>query len=307
MGKKLLVILAVLAALISGLLIASKVGMPRPAKQTETVLRVVAAENFWGSIASQIGGARVSVLSVVSDPNADPHEYESNTDTAIALANADYVIVNGAGYDGWAKKLLAANPSRSRKVLDVASLLGKKSGDNPHFWYSPEYVNETAAQIEKDLTALDPAGQSYYAARYQEFENSAAVYQNKIASIKQQFAGTKVASTEDIFSYLANAAGLDLISPPAFMQAVAEGNDPPTQSVAEFQNQLKSKEPAVLVYNQQTITPLTSDMKKMALQEGIPIIGVTEIVQPSNMPFQDWMNAEVTELQNALSAKAGGK
>src|SRR5690242_9025587 len=100
-------------------------------------IQIVAGENFWGSLVSQIGGSHVQVLSIVSDPNADPHEYESNTNNARAIAMANYVIENGAGYDSWADKLLSASSAPNRKVLNVATLLGKKEGDNPHFWYSP--------------------------------------------------------------------------------------------------------------------------------------------------------------------------
>ena len=274
---------------------------------TAGVLHVVAAENFWGSLVSQIGGSHVQVLSVVSDPNADPHEYESNTTDARAVATANYVIENGAGYDSWVDKLVGAGSSPNRKVLNVATLLGKKEGDNPHFWYNPAYVNQATAQMEQDLIALDPANASYYEAQYKTLQASLAPYQNRIATIKQQFGGTKVAATEDIFAYLADAAGLDLVSPPAFIQAVAEGNDPPASSVVEFENQLKGGGIAVLVYNEQTVTPLTENMKKLAADQGIPVIGVTETIQPPDVSFEDWMNAELIGLQNALNAKTLGQ
>ncbi len=273
------------------------------------VLQVVAAENFWGSLASQIGGSRVHVLSVVSDPNADPHEYETNAADARAVAGASYVIENGAGYDSWMDKLLNAGAGSvpDRKVLNVAMLVGKKEGDNPHLWYDPDYVNAAAVQMEQDLVALDPANASYYETQYQTLRSSLAQYQDRIASIKQQFGGTKVAATEDIFAYLANAAGLDLISPPAFIEAVAEGNDPPAASVVQFEDQLKSGGVNVLVYNEQTMTPLTDNMKKIAADQGIPVVGVTETIQPPDVPFQDWMNAQLMALQNALNAKTLGQ
>jgi zinc/manganese transport system substrate-binding protein len=274
---------------------------------SSAVLRVVAAENFWGSLASQIGGAHVQVLSIVSDPNADPHEYESNATDARAVATANYVVENGAGYDSWMDKLVGAGSNPDRKVLNVATLLGKKEGDNPHFWYNPAYVNAASLQMEQDLIALDPADASYYEAQYKALQASLASYQNRVSTIKQQFGGTKVAATEDIFAYLADAAGLDLVSPPAFIQAVAEGNDPPASSVVEFENQLKAGGIAVLVYNEQTVTPLTENMKKLAADQGIPVVGVTETIQPPDVSFEDWMNAELIGLQNALNAKTLGQ
>jgi len=308
MNKKLLILLAVGAILLGG---SGWLVFHEPPKATTAtpagVLRIVAAENFWGSLVSQIGGTHVQVLSIVSDPNADPHEYESNATDARAVATANYVIENGAGYDSWIDKLVGAGSSQDRKVLNVATLLGKKEGDNPHFWYNPIYVNMASLQMEQDLIALNPADASYYDAQYKAFQASLASYQNRILTIRQQFGGTRVAATEDIFSYLADAAGLDLVSPPAFIQAVAEGNDPPASSVVEFENQLQAGGIAVLVYNEQTVTPLTENMKKLAADQGIPVVGVTETIQPPDVSFEDWMNAELIGLQNALNAKTLGQ
>jgi zinc/manganese transport system substrate-binding protein len=273
---------------------------------TPKTIQIVAAENFWGSLVSQIGGTHVQVLSIVSDPNADPHEYESNTANARAFATADYIVVNGAGYDEWADKLISAGIKPNAKVLNVAELIGQQDGDNPHFWYSPDYVNQTTKQMESDLISIDPSNAKDYEQNYANLQVSLSQYQNRIGEIKQQFGGTKVAATESIFEYLANATGLDLVSPPAFTHAVAEGNDPPADSVVQFETQLQSDNVSVLVYNQQTVTPLTDNIKKLASEQGIPVIGITETIQPPDVSFQDWMNAELISLQNALNAKSLG-
>lgn len=270
-------------------------------------LEVVAAENFWGSLVSQIGGNRVNVVSIVSDPNADPHEYESNNTDARDIATANYVILNGAGYDTWANKLISASPNPKRQVLAIATLVGKKEGDNPHLWYNPAYVNQAIYQMEQNLISLDPSSKGYFEQQYNNLQASLAGYKNRIATIKKQYGGTKVAATEDIFAYLAQAAGLNLISPPAFTEAVAEGNDPPTNSVVEFQQQLESGQVKVLVYNEQTVTPLTDTIKQLAAEQNIPIVGVTETIQPPDTSFQVWMNAELIDLQNALNAQELGQ
>lgn len=270
-------------------------------------IQVVAAENFWGSLVSQIGGNKVHVLSIVTDPNADPHEYESNASDARAISTANYVIVNGVGYDTWATKLLSASPNSKRVVLNVGNLVGKQDGDNPHLWYNPTYINTAIAKMEQNLIAIDPSDKAYFQAQYKMLQNNLSPYQNQIASIKHQFGGTKVASTESIFVYLANAAGLDLVSPPAFIDAVAEGNDPPTSSVVQFQQQLQSGQVKALVYNEQTVTPLADSIKQMAATQNIPIVGVTETIQPPDTSFEVWMNAELLQLENALNAKALGQ
>lgn len=275
-------------------------GSSRNQNQSAT-LRIVAGENMWGSLAAQLGGSRVSVTSIISDPNADPHDYESTTASARAFAQADYVILNGAGYDQWGQKLLDANPNSQRKTLTVADLLGKKNGNNPHFWYSPAYVNRTVVQMSDDLTALDPNHAAYYQQQLQKLQRKLAGYQEKIAGIKRTYGGTKIAATEDIVEYTTQAAGLDLISPETFMQATAEGNSPSAGSVATFENQLQSNEPKVLMYNSQTTSKLTENMKKIAQAHNIPVVGVTEIAQPANATFESWMDAQITALQQALS------
>lgn len=270
-------------------------------------IQVVAAENFWGSLMGQLCGTHCNVTSIVTDPNADPHEYEASAGDAKAISNARIVIVNGVGYDDWALKLISASSNPNRTVLNVADLLGVVNGSNPHLWYNPNYVNATVKQMYLDLVAVDPANASYYKQQYENVTASLATVDGRMTEIKQQFSGTKVAATEDIFVYLANATGLDLVSPPEFMQAVAEGTDPSVQSVAQFESQLESGNVSVLVYNEQTVTPLTTQMKQIAIEHNVTVVGVTETIQPPDTTFQVWMNAELLGIQNALNANALGQ
>ena len=262
-------------------------------------IQIVAAENFWGSLVSQIGGNQVDVVSLVSDPNADPHEYEVNASVARLFAKANYVIINGAGYDSWAQSMISSSGTGSL-VLNVAQFLGKKNGDNPHFWYNPDYVNQIIEQMKNNLIKLKPNQRSYFSSNYQKLQNKLKVYQDNLALIKKQFQGVKVASTEDIFYYMASASGLDLISPPEFMQAVANGNDPSASSIVTFQNQLKNHQVKLLIFNSQTINPITDSMKQLASENNIPTVAITETIQPPNQPFQDWMNQEIIDIKSNL-------
>src|SRR5438445_926138 len=273
------------------------------------MVQVVAGENFWGSLVSQLGGTRVQVLSIVTDPNADPHQYESNSANAQAIAIANLVIVNGAGYDDWLLRLLSANNNHGQTVLNVQKLIGQPVTANPHFWYSPYYVYDTVKAMYNALVSIDSSNAAYYRQQYVTLNTSLAVYNARIHKIAQQFSGAPVAATEDIFVYLANATRLNLVSPPAFMQAVAEGNDPPAQSITQFQQLLQggNRSVRVLVYNQQTVTPLTEQIKSMAAQNHIPTVCVTETVPSPDVPFQNWMNGQLIALQNALNAQALGK
>ncbi len=182
------------------------------------VIEVVAAENFWGSLVSQLGGNDTSVLSIVSDPNADPHEYEANTSDAIAITNAQFIIVNGVGYDDWALQLISAETTPNQLVLNVGDLNGVTVGGgvvsgNPHQWYNPPYVNHTIAAMYADLVQIAPSDAAYFQHNYGALNASLASLYGEATSIKTHFAGTVVAATEDIFVYLANFTNLDLVSP----------------------------------------------------------------------------------------------
>jgi zinc/manganese transport system substrate-binding protein len=284
-------------------LAASACGGSTPTAQTGPI-KVVAGQNFWGSIATQLGGSMASVQSVVTNPNADPHEYESNTNDARAVADAGFVILNGAGYDDWANKLLSANPSSHRTVLVAADLLGKKAGDNPHFWYNPDYVTRMADKMTADYKSIDPADSAYFDQQRAAFATALTPYVQRLAEIKAKFSGVAVAATESIFEYMATALGLNLISPPEFMQAVAEGNDPPASAVITFQDQITTKQAKVLVYNVQTATAVTTNIRHLAALADIPVVGVSETLQPESATFQDWQLSQLLALQNALNASA---
>jgi zinc/manganese transport system substrate-binding protein len=267
--------------------------------------RIVAGENFWGSIAQQLAGDHGRVQSVVTDPNTDPHQYESSPNDARAFADADLVILNGAGYDDWGRKLLDANPSPTRRVLTLAGLLGKQSGDNPHFWYDPQVIGKVADAITEACKNQDPSSAGYFAGRRAAFDEALKPYRAKIAGIRQKYSGVPVGSTESIFVYTAHALGLDLVSPPAFMQAVSEGNDPPAATVASFQDQVTQRKIKALVYNVQTSTLVTTNIKTLATASGVPVVGVSETMPPGSGTFQDWQLAQLIQLERAL-ASAGG-
>jgi zinc/manganese transport system substrate-binding protein len=286
-------------------------------KSSGLVINVVAAENFWGSLVSQIGGTHVSVLSIITDPNTDPHEYQSNSSDAVAFSNAQYIILNNVGYDEWGTELVASDGNSHQTVLNIGDYLGVSvTGGivtgNPHLWYNPVYVNQTVAWMYHNLTTIATSlgwGNltGYFTDQYNNVTASLTSLYDEVGAIKGHFAGTVVSSTESIFVYLANATGLNLVSPPAFMEAVAEGSDPSDSSIVTFQCQLESGHVRVLVYNLQTVTPITTNMKAIAASNNVTVIGVTETVQPVGTSFQSWMYSEYIELYNALNANTLGQ
>jgi zinc/manganese transport system substrate-binding protein len=273
----------------------------QPSGQSGT-LKVVAGENFWASIAAQVGGSKVSVHTVISDPKADPHEYETTTDDARAFAEADLVILNGAGYDAWGSKLLAASPSAHRQAMDVAQLLDKKAGDNPHLWYDPAAVVKVADAMTERYKSIDSADAGYFDQQRTEFTKALEPYTKEIATIKQKHSAAPIGATESIFVYMAEALSLNLTTPPAFMDAIAQGNDPPAGAVAQFHDQIAGKQIKVLIYNVQTATAVTTNLKALAATNRIPAVGISETLQPKDAKFQDWQLAQLKSLENALAS-----
>ncbi|MGH9114329.1 MAG: metal ABC transporter solute-binding protein, Zn/Mn family, partial [Acidimicrobiales bacterium] len=182
-----------------------------PAASRPGVLDVVAAENFWGSVAAQIGGAHASVTSVITNPNADPHSYEPTAATARLLARAQVVVVNGAGYDTWAEKLLAADTGR-RQVVDAGRLLGLGAGANPHLWYDPADVRVVETALVEAFSRLDPADAGYFHRQRDHFDSIALhPYHQLVSEIRAKYRGTPVGASESVFAPLASALGLDLV------------------------------------------------------------------------------------------------
>ncbi|MHB8538124.1 MAG: metal ABC transporter solute-binding protein, Zn/Mn family [Candidatus Dormibacteria bacterium] len=296
----------VFGALVLSLLASGCAAGVGPATNSSRLV-VVAVENTWGSIAAQLGGGRVAVTSIVSDPNADPHEYESTPADARLMASANYVIINGAGYDSWADQLLAAQPEPARTVLDVADLVGRRPGDNPHFWYNPAFVDRVVTRITADYASLQPAGAAYFAAQASAFQQLLAPYRQRLADIQQHFGGVPVAATESIFQYMAEYLHLDLVTPAAFMDAVADGNDPSAASLVTFTRQIASRAFRVMVVNVQTVTPLTTGLSQQAIELHIPVVGVSETMQPATATFEGWMDGQLDSLIDGLNSGAAGR
>jgi len=268
---------------------------------TSGQLQVVAAENFWGNIAAQIGGDHVQVTSIISDPNADPHLYETDARDAEAVAQANVVIKNGLGYDEFIDKLLASSPSSNRQVISAQQVLNVTGSDpNPHLWYDTPEVPKVAAAIEQALIAKDPAHRADYEANLQQFDSSLQPIDKVVAEIKAEYPGAPVAYTERVPGYMLANAGLDVKTPVGFASAVEDGNDPSPGDTEAMDSLMTDHGVKVLLYNAQTTSPTTENVKKLASQAGIPVIGVTETLPASQKSYQSWQLAQVTALLNAL-------
>ncbi len=298
------IVIIILAVLLAGynLYKIGKTNSPTQSEQINSnVINVVAAENFYGDIVKQLGESHVNVLSILSDPNTDPHQYESDVRDGIAIAKADIVIENGDGYDTWMDKLLSASPNKTRVVLVGAGIADHKLPDNPHVWYGFNNVRTIAAKITNALKQRDPAYTSEFDKNLIIFDNSLQPLEQKMSDIKARYDGTSVALTETIYLYQTQPEGLNVLTPFGFEKAIAEGNDPSADDVAKANDQIIKKQVKVLIYNEQTITPITTNLQNEAKQQNIPLVPVWETM-PQGKDYQSWMLGQLTNLENALQS-----
>jgi zinc/manganese transport system substrate-binding protein len=282
-------------ALLLALLLAQTV----PIRAAEGQIAVVAAENFYGDIARQIGGDRVSVVSIMNNPDQDPHLFETTPGVVRQIAAAQIVILNGANYDSWMDKLLAAGPRRDRIVVNAARLTGYKAGDNPHLWYDPATMPAVAAAIADALTNADSAHAVNYDARLKVTLAALAQITQRVAQLKVKHGGTPVTATEPEFGPMARALGLTMRNE-RFQLAMMNDTEPSARDIAAFENDLKDRKVKLLIYNSQVSEKLTERLRDLAKRAKVPVIGVTETM-PANVKFQDWLLGELDTLDKALS------
>lgn len=294
--------LLAIAVLVLGALPVPAVGAASLSAPTSPLPRipVVAAENFYGDIVNHLAGDRVSIISIMSDPNVDPHAYETNAKDAAAVADARLVIQTGLGYDAFIDHLLAASPNPHRTVIVVAALTGHKEGDNPHLWYAPSTMPKVAQAVVDALSQADPQNAAFYQARHRVFQESLRPLTRTVARLHDRHLGAPIAVTEPVFNYMAGALGLHVLTPEAFQKAIEDGVDPPTAALAQMEDQLKKRQVRVLVYNTQTVSAVTRRLRQLADQLGIPVVGVSE-TEPSGKSYLRWMVGQLEQLDAALS------
>ncbi len=269
-------------------------------------LQVLAAENFWGSIAAQLAGEKADVQSIIVNPDTDPHSYQPTARDARAMAGASMAIVNGVGYDDWAQQLLRASPLAGRTVLDVGAMLRLPAGANPHRWYFPSDVLAVARRIAQDYDRLQPRDASYFAQRLHEFETvGLARYDSLRSEIRARYSGVAVGYSESIFQGLGEDLGLRLITPYSFVKAIAEGTDVTAADKQTVDAQARRREMEVWVYNSQNVTPDVQRVNELAREQRIPIATVTETLSPPSASFEQWQVGELEALLHAMHEATG--
>jgi zinc/manganese transport system substrate-binding protein len=274
-------------------------GAAAPVQAAEGQIAVVAAENFYGDIARQIGGDQVAVVSIMNNPDQDPHLFETTPSIVRQLAAAQIVIINGANYDPWMDKLLAATPRTGRMVISAAQLTGRKSSDNPHLWYDPATMPAVATALAEALAKADSAHALDYTARLKTTLAALGRITQRVAQLKAKHAGTAVTATEPVFSPMAEALGLTMRNQ-RFQLAMMNDTEPSARDMAAFESDLKERKVKVLIYNSQVSDKLTERLRDIAHKAKVPVVGITESM-PAKISFQDWVLSELDALDKALS------
>jgi zinc/manganese transport system substrate-binding protein len=260
---------------------------------------IVAAENFYGDVIRQLGGDRVDVTSILSNPDQDPHLFEASPKTARALQHAALVVYNGADYDPWMDKLLGASKGNGKRTVIVAAqLTGKKPGDNPHLWYDPPTMPAVAKAVSAYLSSADPAHKSDYDARLAAFLDSLKPVDARIAVMKSHFKGVPVTATEPVFGYMADAIGFEMRNQ-RFQAAEMNETEPSPADIAAFEKDLRERRVHVLIYNSQATGALTRRLLDVAKDAHVPSISVTETL-PAGKTYQQWMQTQLDALSGAL-------
>jgi zinc/manganese transport system substrate-binding protein len=266
-------------------------------------LQVVAAENVYGNVASQIGGPHVSVTSILTNPNADPHLFEPTSSSGLAVADAKVVLQNGLGYDAFMTRLEDAAPSKSRVVVTMADVLGLHGKNaNPHLWYDVPQFDHVAGAIGAALARADPSHAGTYHRGVRRFERSLEPLRGEVATIRGRFGGAPVAYTEPVPGYLVSAAGLRNLAPDSFTRPIEEGTEPSPSAVSAMNTLIAQHRIRALLYNRQAVSPITAQLQAAARGAGIPVVAVTETLPP-DLTVQQWLLAQARALATALAKR----
>lgn len=262
-------------------------------------IHIVAAENFYASVAKEIGGSYVEVESILNHPNQDPHLFNVTPGIVKGLSKADLVVFNGLGYDAWIQSLLSTHIIATQTAINVGQLVNKNVGDNPHIWYDPATMPVYARAVLDFLLKRDPTHQRVYRYNYQCFIKKYSDLTYFIQQLRNQVSGTNVIATEPVFNYMAHALGLDMQGI-RFQISMMNGIDPSPKQVQAFQTSLQSHTAKILFYNKQVDSPLVQQLLEIAKQHAIPIIGVTE-TQPPDKTYIEWIYYELKQVAMVLS------
>lgn len=285
-----------------GLLMVCSTCMSAYAANESKTIHVIAAENMYGDIAQQLGGKYVQVDSVLNNPDQDPHLFELTPSIGKKIADANLMIVNGLGYDSWMDRLLIKYHFNHQDIISVQSLLNRKEGDNPHLWYDIDAIEALSKKLQTVYSQLEPQEKSFFTNQLNVFNADLAKINQRIQMIHQKYSHVKVAATEPVFGLMAQKLGFEMLEEP-YQWVVMNGGEPTPRQVAQFIQDLKTHQIQILFYNEQVSTPATQQLKTIAIESGVAVVGVSETM-PAHVTYQQWMNQVLDKVEAALKSNS---
>jgi zinc/manganese transport system substrate-binding protein len=244
---------------------------------------------------------------VITDPAADPHSYEANPRTQLAISRARVVIENGGGYDDFMARLRSAAGSKAT-VIDAVDVSGKAAEAkaagtdlNEHVWYDFPTVGKVADRIAAALGAADPKDAASFRANAAAFHAKLDALIARERSDRARTAGAGVAITEPVPLYLLQALGAVNKTPPAFSHAVEEGDDVSPAVLRHTTALFTSGSVKALVYNAQTSDVQTAAVRQAAESAHVPVVPVTETL-PRGQTYLQWMSGNLDAISKALGS-----
>ena len=314
MKIKALALSTVTALLLSGCaVIGSSPEVAEPTEAPFTGLTVVASTNVWGDIAKSVGGDRVEVISIIESFSQDPHYYEASARDQLAVNDADLVIANGGGYDSFIDTLAAAAGQDNIVYAYLPDELAEEDAKakeeddhdhdhadgNEHVWYDFHVVEDFANRLAAQLASLDPEYSADYSDNLVEFLDQIGILEDRVAQVSGTASGAKVISSEPVADYLLAELLLSNITPSGFSEAIEEETDVSPKDLLEMQNLLKSKAVGLFVVNPQTGSVQIDALIKLAEQNQIPVVELSELL-PEGTRYFEWMEANIALLEEAL-------
>jgi zinc/manganese transport system substrate-binding protein len=267
-------------------------------------VQIVASTDVYGDIAKQVGGDDVAVTSILTHPDQDPHSFEANPRTTLAISKADVILENGHGYDDYMETLRKAH-NKSAPVLNAVEISGKSApaGEelNEHVFYDLPSVQKVADALAVKLADEDPDHASDYTTRAKAFNDKVGELIAREAALKPSVQGKSIGITEPVPLYLTEALGLTNATPAEFSEAIEEGGDVGARVLQETLDLYSTGKVAALVYNEQTSGPITEKVEDAAKTAKVPVVGMTETL-PSGKDYLAWMSDNIDDLASALGA-----
>jgi zinc/manganese transport system substrate-binding protein len=150
------------------------------------------------------------------------------------------------------------------------------------------------------LTRVAPKDAATFRKNLATFDASLQPLDATLATIKKGFHNVSVAYTERVPGYLLADADLNVKTPPGFARSIEDGTDPGAADTVAMRELLTNHDINVLLYNVQTVTPVTSQMRALAVQHHIPVVGVSETMPANAASYQQWQESQMLNLLHAL-------